>query len=117
MEKAILLPWGSKVFLQAYDTKVTGSVKSARVTIHTGDSSLLKWLLNQLITYLMLYKCVHTKFSTILYHRVLIYFVGFKCQQSLTVKYIIKPTDKQSNTDKESNKVPVLHITAYLVND
>jgi len=41
MEKAILLPWASKVFLQAYDTEVTGSVKSARVIIHTGDNSLL----------------------------------------------------------------------------
>jgi len=31
MEKAILLSWTSKVFLQAYNTEVTGSVKSARV--------------------------------------------------------------------------------------
>ena len=70
-----MLPWACKVFLQAYNTKLVGSIKSARVSIDIGDSCLLfsgKWLLNERITHLnpyMLYKCVHMKFGTILYRR------------------------------------------------
>ena len=62
MEKATLLPWACKVFLQAYDTELIGSIKSARVSIDTGDSCLLfsgKWLLNELITHLKCSTRIH----------------------------------------------------------
>ena len=73
--KAVLLPWACQVFLQAYEIQHIGSIKSARVILETGESSVIfssRWLLHQLITYLnsyMLYKCVHMKFGTILYHK------------------------------------------------
>jgi len=39
--KTVLLPWACKVFLPAYDTEFTGSIKSVCVTIETGDSFIL----------------------------------------------------------------------------
>ena len=73
VEKAVLLPWACQVFLEAYDIQHTGSIKSAKITIETGESTVMftsRWLLHQLIIYLnsyMSYKCVHMKFGTVLY--------------------------------------------------
>ena len=75
VEKAVLLPWACQVFLQSYEIQHTGSIKSARVTLETGEGSVTfssRWLLHQLIIYLnsyMLYKCVHMKFGTIPYRK------------------------------------------------
>ena len=55
LEKAVILPWACKVFLQSYGPKYSNTLKSAKVTIETGESKLLfsgKWLLHQLISYL-----------------------------------------------------------------
>ena len=122
MEKAILLPWACKVFLHAYDTELVGSVKSARVSIDTGDSCLLfsaKWLLNELITH-MSYKCVHMKFGTILYCRGIDLLVSlswalsanspFEDIQDTTVKHI-------TPTAKQSDKLAALHNAGLMVND
>ena len=74
-EKAVLLPWACKVFLQSYESESTGSVTSAKVTVETGDSTVIlssRWPLHQLIehlNYCMSYKCVHMKFGTILYRK------------------------------------------------
>ena len=115
MEKAILLPWACKVFLQAYDTELVCSVKSARVSA--------KWLLNELITHLnsyMSYKCVHMKFGKILYRRGIGLLVGlswalsanspFEDIQDTTVKHI-------TPTAKQSDKLATLHNAGLMVND
>ena len=121
MEKAVLLPWACWVFLQAYDTEFSGRIKSAQVTVDTGDSCLLfssKWLLNQLITHLntyMLYKCVHMKFGTILYRRGVDLLVSLSwalSANSSTEDITVKPT-----TGKQSDKFSVLHTAAYIVKD
>ena len=43
MEKAILLPWACKVFLQAYDTELIGSIKSIRGCILWESTMKLSW--------------------------------------------------------------------------
>ena len=74
-QKAVLLPWASQIFLQAYQLHRTGSIKSAELNLEVGESTVKfssRWLLNQLIIYLnpyMSYKCVHRKFGTILYRK------------------------------------------------
>ena len=119
MEKAILLPWACKVFLQAYDTELISSIKSARVSIDTGDSCLLftgKWLLNELITHLnpyMLYKCVHMKFSTILYRKA----GDLSVRASSTNSPFENTTVKHIAPTKHSDKVDILHNASYIVND
>ena len=59
LEKAVLLPWACKVFLQSYaEYGYTSCITSAKVTIETRDSSVMfsgKWLLHQLIEYLNSY--------------------------------------------------------------
>ena len=123
MEKAILLPWACKVFLQAYDTEFAGSIKSAQVKIDIGDSCLLftsKWLLNELITHLnsyMLYKCVHMKFGTILYRRGVDLLVSLSwalSANSPTEDTVVKHV---TPTTKQSDKLSILHNAAYVVND
>ena len=75
LQKDVLLPWACNVFLQLYEQSAISCTTSTKVTIETGDSSVMFtsiWLLHQLIKYLnsyMLYKCVHKKFSIILYHK------------------------------------------------
>ena len=122
MDKAILLPWACKVFLQAYDTELIGSIKSTRVSIDTGDSCLLftgKWLLNELITHLnpyMLYKCVHMKFGTILYRKGGDLLVTLSWALSANIPFE-DTSVKHITPVKHSDKVAILHNASYLVND
>ena len=75
-QKAVLLPWACQIFLQAYCNDQTGSTPT-QLTLEVGESSVRftsQHLLNQLILHLnqyniMLYKCMHKKFGTILYRR------------------------------------------------
>ena len=119
--KAVLLPWACKVFLQTYDTKFTGSIKSACVTIEIVDSCVLfssKWLLNQLIIPIrMSYKCVHMKFGTVLYHRGVDLLVSLLW--ALGANNLSEDTSVQhhTSTTKQIDKSSVLHNATYVVND
>jgi len=97
------------------------SIKSACVTIETVDSCVLfssKWLLNQLIIPIrMLYKCVHIKFGTVLYHRGADLLVSLSW--ALGANSLSEDTSVQhhTSTTKQIDKSSVLHNAAYVVND
>ena len=123
-EKAVLLPWACKVFLKSYESEYAGSVTSAKVTVETGDGTVIfsaRWLLHKLIEYLncyMLYKCVHMKFGTILYRK------GVDVLVSLSWALSTQSTSQECSDEDhncvhgpviEDNKM-VLHNAACIVN-
>ena len=123
VEKAVLLPWACQVFLDAYDIQHTGSIKSAKVTIETGDSSIMfksEWLLHQLITYLncyMSYKCVHMRFGTILYRKGIDIMVSLSWALS-AIPFPNHTCEPYTTTTKQtSNKSTKLHEASYIIND
>ena len=73
--KAVLLPWVCQIFLQAYGIEDTAETNSSQLYLESGEGNVQfssRWLLHQLIVYLdsyMLYKCIHKKFGTILFHK------------------------------------------------
>ena len=123
-EKAVLLPWACKVFLKSYESEYAGSVTSAKVTVETGDGTVIfsaRWLLHKLIEYLncyMLCKCVHMKFGTILYRK------GVDVLVSLSWALSTQSTSQECSDEDhncvhrpviEDNKT-VLHNSACIVN-
>ena len=125
LEKAVLLPWACKVFLQSHDPS---TLKSTRVTIETGESKLLfsgKWLLHQLISYLnsyMLYKCVHKKFGTVLYRKggdilaSLSWALGVQDSSPVDIEDCETQSHITPVTD-HSDKITILCSAAYVIND
>ena len=123
VEKALLLPWACQVFLEAYDVQHTGSIKSAKITIETGESTVMftsRWLLHQLIIYLnsyMPYKCVHMKFGTILYRTGIDILVSLSWALS-AVPFSSQTHEAHTPTIKHfSEKSSTLHEASYIVND
>ena len=121
--KAVLLPWACQVFLDAYDIQHTGSIKSAKVTIETGESTVIftsRWLLHQLIIYLnsyMSYKCVHMKFGTILYSTGIDILVSLSWALS-AVPFSSYTCETYTPTIKHySDKTTTLHEASYIVNN
>ena len=124
LQKAVLLPWACNVFLQSYEQSAV-SCTSTKVTIETGDSSVMftsKWLLYQLIKYLnsyMLYKCVHKKFGTILYCKGIDVLVSLSWAPSSQSLPQDSPHDEHTCGDatKLTDNKAVLHNAACIVND
>ena len=77
-QKAVIFPWACQVFLHIYCNDQPCSMP-IQLTLEVGENNVRftsQWLLNQLILYLnqyMLYKCMHKKFGTVLYHRGVIF--------------------------------------------
>ena len=67
-------PWVCRIFLESYGLTDSGNVNSLVLSLELGETSVQfssRWLLHQLIVYLesyLLYKCVHKKIGTVLYH-------------------------------------------------
>ena len=81
-----------------------------------------KWLLYQLIKYLnsyMLYKCVHKKFGTILYHKGIDVLVSLSWALSSQSLPQDSPHDEHTCGDatKLTDNKAVLHDGACIVND
>ena len=72
-QRAVLLPSVSKVFLAAYTTD--SETDSNVHVLEVGEGTVkytTRWLLNQIILHLQSfinYKCVHTKFGTIIFRK------------------------------------------------
>ena len=104
--KAVLLPWACKVFVETY----TGSVNMVDLHLELGESIVQfssRWLLHQLIVYLnsyMLYKCTHKKFGIMLYRKgidVLLSLSWALGSQEATVHNRSEPTAKQISSVKQ----------------
>ena len=69
-QKAVLLPWVCKVFLDTHSQTQAGGEVLPSPTLEVEESTdkfTSRWLLNQLIVYLnqhMSYKCIHKRFGT-----------------------------------------------------
>ena len=53
LQKALLLPWASQIFLQSYNSHHTDTTTSAKLILELDESEVIyssRWLLNQLIS-------------------------------------------------------------------
>ena len=125
-QKAVLLPWVSHIFLQAYGVDHTGSIMSPELNLEVGESTVKfssRWLLNQLIIYLnpyMSYQCVHRKFGTILYRKGVDILTSLSWALGSTPAHSPQPDEDvwiEGGQKDETHKQRVLNEAGHILND
>ncbi len=119
--RAILLPEVSRVFISSYTKSDNITVAISDIDLDVGDSTIKftsKWLLNKLIVHLHSYmnsKCVHKKYSTILYRKNgdLLSSLSW----ALGTSTYTNNNDQSHYTTHQPNTLPLLEQTGLIINE